>query len=66
MRTTRLRAPAVAGLMLVLAGVLAGCSSSQVLDAVVYKAGPRNVTDNPGGERQDPARGQCPGERRLP
>lgn len=49
MKTTRLRAPAIAGLTLALAGVLAGCNNSQVLDAVVYKAGPRNVTDHPGG-----------------
>jgi RND family efflux transporter MFP subunit len=35
--------------MLALAGLLAGCSSSAVKDAVVYQAGPRNVTDHPGG-----------------
>jgi membrane fusion protein, multidrug efflux system len=49
MRTTRFRAPAAAGMTLALAGVLAGCGSPSVFDAVVYKAGPRAVTDHPGG-----------------
>lgn len=49
MRTTPFRAPAAAGLTLVLAGVLAGCGSPSVYDAVVYRAGPGAVTDHPGG-----------------
>jgi RND family efflux transporter MFP subunit len=49
MRTTRFRVPAAAGMTLALAGVLAGCGSPSVHDAVVYRAGPRAVTDHPGG-----------------
>jgi RND family efflux transporter MFP subunit len=49
MRTTRLRAPATAGVMLALAGALAGCGSPSVHDAIVYKAGARAVSDHPGG-----------------
>ena len=49
MRTTRFRAPAAAGMTIALAGVLAGCGSPSVHDAVVYRAGPRAVTDHPGG-----------------
>ena len=49
MRHTRFRAPAAAGVMLALAGVLAGCGTPSVQDATVYKAGPRTVQDHPGG-----------------
>ncbi|MEA2615112.1 MAG: rane fusion protein multidrug efflux system [Chloroflexota bacterium] len=49
MRTTRLRVPAAAGVMLALAGALAGCGSPSVRDAIVYKAGARTVSDHPGG-----------------
>lgn len=49
MRNNRLRAPAAAAVVLALAGVLAGCGSPSVHDAVVYRAGQRLVSDHPGG-----------------
>jgi multidrug efflux system membrane fusion protein len=49
MKTTRLRVPATAGALLALAGVMAGCGSASVHDVTVYKAGPRAVSDHPGG-----------------
>ncbi len=49
MRTTRLRAPATAGVMLALAGALAGCGTPSVHDVTVYRAGSRAVADHPGG-----------------
>ena len=49
MRTTRLRVPATAGVLLALAGALAGCGSATVQHVTVYQAGPRAVADHPGG-----------------